>query len=283
MSHECWRRVYLAPSSWGCSSADGHLLLGHHCRDYPEGAIIPQVGHVPQEKVGKGPGGPPVGNLQNVPEAPGMGEGQVGSLRTDLMRSGHYPPQVWARPHIGSWNHLRWPLRHGWSDVLRVAFIPGDEEVAMGRAKSVGLPPINPQGPDGAKGTVFVVRAEDGGTGLDMDDGGRVPCRLVLSKGTREGNGGKQIHLAQMQHLRANCSGHAPDYIFGQEWGFRVRYLREISWIGSYGKRRRAERTRKRSQMEYVWGCLHPWWSRNEPGPDGEGHLTGMNRRVGEE
>ena len=187
MTYECWmallgRRVYLAPSSWGCSSMAGCLLLDHHCRDYPEGAVIPQAGHVPQVKLGKGPGGLPVGNLKNVLEAPGMGKGQGGSPHMDLIRYGHYSPRVWARVRIGSWNQSCWPPRHGWSDVLHVAFIPGDEEAATGHAKSVGLPPVNPQGPDGEKGTVFVVRAEDGGEGLDMDDKGRVPCRLVLSK-----------------------------------------------------------------------------------------------------
>ena len=52
----------------------------------------------------------------------------------------------------------------------------------MGCAKSTGPPPVNPQGPDGAKSTVFIVRAENGGKGLDMDDGGRVPWRLVSSQ-----------------------------------------------------------------------------------------------------
>ena len=64
---------------------------------------------------------------------------------------------------------------------MRVACIP-EEEAATGRAKSAGSPPINRQGPEGAKGADFIARAESGGEGLDMDDGGRVPWRLVLSK-----------------------------------------------------------------------------------------------------
>ena len=77
-----------------------------------------------------------------------------------------------------------------------IAFVPGDEEAATGRAKSAGLPPVNPQGHDGAKSTVFVVRAENGGEGLDMDDGGRVPQRLVLSKELgKEPEGNRSIWL----------------------------------------------------------------------------------------
>ena len=112
-----------------------------------------------------------------------MGEGQRGSPCTHLMRPGHYPLQVWARPRIGSCNQLRWPTRPaGQSDVLRVACIPGEEEAATGCAKSAGPPPVNHQGPEGAKGTDFVVRAESGGERLDIDDGGRVPWRLDLSE-----------------------------------------------------------------------------------------------------
>ena len=97
--------------------------------------------------------------------------------------SGHYPLQVCARPRVGSCKQLRWPPRPaGQSDVLRVACILGDEEAATGCAKSTGPPPINRQGPKGAKGADFVVRAESGGEGLGMDDRGRVPWRLALSK-----------------------------------------------------------------------------------------------------
>ena len=126
-----------------------------------------------------------------------MGDDQGGSPRTDLMRSGHYPRQVSAPPRIGSGNHLRQPLRYaGRSDVLRIAFIPGDAEAATGLAKRVGPPPVNPQGPDGAKSTVSVVRAEKGGEGLDMDDRGRVPWRLVLSQELRkETEGNRSIWL----------------------------------------------------------------------------------------
>ena len=84
------RRVYLALSS--CSSVTGHRLLSHQCRGYPEGAVILQVGHVPQVKLDKGSGGPLVGSLQNVPGAPGMGESQGESPCMALMGSGHYPP-----------------------------------------------------------------------------------------------------------------------------------------------------------------------------------------------
>ena len=33
------RRVYLAPSYGGCSSVVGRLLLDHHCRGCPKGAV----------------------------------------------------------------------------------------------------------------------------------------------------------------------------------------------------------------------------------------------------
>ena len=88
-----------------------------------------------------------------------MGDDQGGSPRTDLMRSGHYPRQVSAPPRIGSGNLLRQPLRYaGRSDVLRIAFIPGDAEAATGLAKRVGPPPVNPQGPDGLKSTDSLVK-----------------------------------------------------------------------------------------------------------------------------
>ena len=64
--------------------------------------------------------------------------------------------------------------------------------MAAGRAKHVGQPPVNPQGPDGAKSTVFVVRAENGGKGLDKDDGGRVPWRLVFSQELRKETEGER-------------------------------------------------------------------------------------------
>ena len=47
---------------------------------------------------------------------------------------------------------------------------------------STGPPPVKRQGPEGSKGADFVVRAESGGEGLDMDDRGRVPWRLDLSE-----------------------------------------------------------------------------------------------------
>ena len=110
-----------------------------------------------------------------------MDECQGGSTCQHLMMPGHHPLQVCARPRRGSFNQLRRsPRPTGQSDVLRVAFIPGDEEAVTGRSKSSSPPPVNRQGPDGAKSTDFVVRAENGGKGLDMDDGGRVPWRLVL-------------------------------------------------------------------------------------------------------
>ena len=127
-----------------------------------------------------------------------MGKGQGGSLCADFMRPGHYPWQLESRPRIGSRNHLLQPPRHaGLPDVLRIAFIPGDEKAAIGRTKSAGLPPVDPQGPDGAKSTVFVIRAENGGEGLDIDDLGRVPWKLILSKELwKEMEGNRSVWLS---------------------------------------------------------------------------------------
>ena len=138
------------------------------------------------------------------------------------------------------------------------------------------------------KGTDFVVRAGNGGEGLDMDDGGRVPWRLLLSKESgKEMVGNRAIWLrchiwgqtAQGMHL-TTLSARGEDH---EKHRSESEILKRNSWIGSYGARRRAERTRKRSQMEYIWGYLHPWWTLSEPGPNGEGHLTEMNRQVGGE
>ena len=121
MTHKCWmalqgRRVYLALSSggcgsaswtgsWGCSSASStrHSLLRHHCRHNAMGAVVPQVGHIPQVELDEGRLRAPVGSLHDVPEAPGVGEHQGGSPCSNLMRPGHYPWQIWSRPHVGRW------------------------------------------------------------------------------------------------------------------------------------------------------------------------------------
>ena len=235
MTHKCWmavqgRRVYLAlssggcgstasTSSWGCSSASltGHSLLRHHCRHNPMGAVVPQVGHIPQVELDEGRLRAPVGSLHNVLEAPGVGEHQGGSPCSDLMRPGHYPRQIRSRPRVGCRNHLRQPPRYTWMpDVLCIAFVPGDKEVAASRAKRAGPPPVNPQSPDRAKSTVFVIRAENGGKGLDMDDGGRVPWRLVLGQELgKEAERERSIWLwcniggqaAQGMHLTAPAAG----------------------------------------------------------------------------
>ena len=144
------------------------------------------------------------------------------------------------------------PRRTEPTDVMCIAFIPGDEGVVMGRAKSVGPPPVNPQGPDGpgqrvqslssgqrmeVRGLTWMTVEGSSGDWFLARNSGRKQ-REIDASGSDATSEGKLLRACTSLHLR-------PEARTMRSTVLRVRYLREISRIGLNGERCRVENQEK--------------------------------------